>query len=82
MAASTDYNRSENARREFTVIANVSAANGRSYYRLRCPFCRSEFKAYKWSINGGGKRCENAACGAMHTRWGFAVPVVGREAPD
>lgn len=36
---------------------------------IECPFCRADVKAYKWSISGGGKRCQ---CGALLTRLGNA----------
>ena len=34
-----------------------NAEHGRSYYVVRCGFCQDTFRAYKWSLRGGGKRC-------------------------
>lgn len=73
-----DYNRSENASREFRVLARRSQM-GKTRVQIECPFCGHQFWAYVWSISGGGKRCENKACGAKHTSWGVAYPVAGRE---
>lgn len=72
------YNRSPNAQREFRVLDRRSAM-GRTRVQIECPFCSTRFWAYVWSISGGGKRCENKACGAMHTSFGVAYPVEGRE---
>ena len=72
------YNQSPNAQREFDVLRRRSEM-GRSRVLIRCPFCRSEFWAFVWSISGGGKKCENKDCGAMHTSYGIAYPVEGRE---
>jgi hypothetical protein len=45
---------------------------GRSYIWITCPWCSEEFKAYKWSLAGSGKRCPK--CGAMHAHFGYAYP--------
>lgn len=74
-----DYNRSENASRPWVNLGYFSQASGKSYYHVRCPFCRAEFKAYAWSIRGGGKRCEDTSCEAMLTSFGETYPVSGRE---
>jgi len=37
---------------------------------LDCPWCGCRFKAYNWSLAGGGKRCP--ACGALHLWRGVA----------
>lgn len=42
---------------KYATVISESASHGRSYYRVRCPFCKSSFIAYKWSLRGGGKRC-------------------------
>lgn len=39
---------------------------------IDCPFCGTETLAYKWSLCGGGKRCENRECGAMHGSLGMS----------
>lgn len=31
--------------------------NGRSYYRITCPFCNFQITAYAWSLSGVGKKC-------------------------
>lgn len=38
---------------------------GRSSFLICCPFCKGETRAFTWSLCGGGKRCENRACGAL-----------------
>lgn len=73
-----EYNRSENAAREFKVLRR-SSAMGKSKVEIECPFCGTHFWAYIWSISGGGKCCENKACGAKHNSFGTAYPVAGRE---
>lgn len=37
---------------------------------FHCPFCRSEVKAYLWSLSGSGKRCD---CGAMFSSRGYGI---------
>ena len=76
--AKIEYNRSENAQREFKVLRRRSQM-GRSCVEIGCPFCGTRFWAYIWSISGGGKKCENNACGALHVGSGVAYPVAGRE---
>lgn len=71
-----EYNRSPNARREFTVIDRYSE-KGRTRVKIKCPFCFQRFWAYVWSISGGGKKCTN--CGAMHASFGQAWPIAGNE---
>jgi hypothetical protein len=78
MGKPIEYNRSENAQRKFKVGAHRSEM-GRSRVEIECPFCLTKFWAYIWSISGGGKKCENKACGAMHASFGVAYPVAGRE---
>lgn len=78
MGKPVEYNRSDNAKREFKTGRRDSAM-GRSRIEIECPFCLTRFWAYIWSISGGGKKCENKACGAMHTSFGVAYPVAGRE---
>ena len=73
-----DYNRSENARREFKVLRKQTGI-GKTKVEIECPFCGTHFWAYVWSISGGGKKCENKRCGAMHTSSGIAYPVSGKE---
>lgn len=34
-----------------------SRENGRSYYRITCPFCNFQITAYAWSLSGVGKKC-------------------------
>lgn len=72
------YNMSDNAKREFSVLSRTTEM-GRTRVRIRCPFCATEFWAYVWSISGGGKKCENKKCGAIHASFGVAYPVAGRE---
>ena len=36
-----------------------SRENGRSYYRITCPFCNFQITAYAWSLSGVGKKCPN-----------------------
>lgn len=70
------YNRSENAQRTFEGY-NYSSEHGRSTVKIKCPFCGTPFRAHVWSIAGGGKKCPT--CGAMHTSFGIAYPVEGKE---
>lgn len=78
MGKPIEYNRSDNAAREFKVLRHRSEM-GKSRVEIECPFCRTRFWAFIWSISGGGKRCENKECGAKHASFGVAYPVVGRE---
>lgn len=78
MGKPVQYNRSENAQRDFAVLHRESRM-GKSRVEIECPFCLTRFWAYIWSISGGGKKCENKNCGAMHTSFGVAYPVAGRE---
>lgn len=48
---------------------------GRSTVEIVCPHCGTQSRAYIWSLSGGGKKCENRACGAMHTSTGLSYPV-------
>ncbi|MCO9048781.1 MULTISPECIES: hypothetical protein [Acinetobacter] len=43
----------------YSTFLYDSAAHGKSYYMVRCAFCKDDFKAFKWSLRGGGKRCPN-----------------------
>lgn len=78
MVKKVEYNYSENAAREFTVRQRRSEM-GKSRVLIECPFCSTQFWAYIWSISGGGKKCENKSCGAMHASFGMAYPVSGNE---
>ena len=78
MGKPVTYNRSDNAARDFRVL-DKRTEMGRSRVKIECPFCKSQFWAFIWSISGGGKKCENKACGAMHVSHGRAYPVSGRE---
>lgn len=40
--------------------------HGRTTCRIVCPFCKAETEAFVWSLAGGGKRCSNRQCGAVH----------------
>lgn len=68
----------DTATRFFRVLDRRSDF-GRTRIQIECPFCKTRFWAYVWSISGGGKKCENKSCGAMHTSFGHAWPVAGRE---
>jgi len=46
---------------------------------MNARFCGCHSWAYLWSLFGGGKRCENVACGAKFSKGGSAFPVVARE---
>lgn len=81
LTAKVDWDKITNARREFRILRRESRT-GKSRIMVECPFCRFHFWAYIWSISGGGKKCENKECGAMHTSSGFAYPVEGRENPN
>ena len=79
MGRKVEYNRSANVERRWECLRRRCDGSGRTKILIRCPFCLSEFWAYVWSLCGGGKKCENLACGALHGSTGGAVPVVGRE---
>lgn len=73
-----EYNRSDNATRDYGVVAERHE-HGKSRIQIRCPFCGTLSWAFLWSLYGGGKRCENNHCGAKFAKGGYAMPVVGRE---
>ncbi len=50
------------------VRSGTTAAFGRSWCYITCPFCHERAKTYIWSLAGGGKRCPG--CGAIHTPYG------------
>lgn len=75
----TEYNRSENAMRDYRVLSQRSE-HGKSRILIECPFCQTQSWAYLWSLCGGGKKCERKSCGAKFNSAGQAAPVVGREA--
>lgn len=54
-------------RREYVILDRTPRAHGRSTVDIECPFCSTIFTAYIWSIHGGGKRCENSECRALHS---------------
>lgn len=43
---------------------------GTSSCKIQCPFCGTVTIAYVWSLAGGGKRCTNKTCRALHTSFG------------
>lgn len=65
---------SENARSYMRVTGSERRDHGRASFVIECPFCLTRSRAYKWSIAGGGKKCENKDCGAMHTSSGLTRP--------
>lgn len=75
-----EYNRSENAVRDYTVVAEGGFSGlGQRWIEIRCPFCGTVSRAFLWSLAGGGKRCENRRCRAKHASFGRTMPLVGRE---
>lgn len=75
-----EYNRSPNAQRDFTVVAQGGYVGlGKRYADVRCPFCGTVSRAFIWSLSGGGKVCVNKRCGAKHGSTGQTSPRVGRE---
>lgn len=36
-----------------------SIPNGRSFYRMNCPFCNFPIMVYAWSASSVGKKCPN-----------------------
>lgn len=48
-----------------------SRENGRSYYKITCPFCNFQFTAYAWSLSGVGKKCPNCKA-KVNTNFGTA----------
>jgi hypothetical protein len=59
--------------REYVASSYHPRPSGKSYYIIRCPFCKADMKAFAWSIRGGGKRCD---CGAMLGSGGTAYKKV------
>lgn len=56
-----DINRDDCEERQYTT-SNWVSRMGRSSIDIRCPWCSAVFRAYVWSLSGGGKRCR---CGAL-----------------
>lgn len=63
--------------RTYTVIRTEARPDGRSMVHIQCPFCNYRVHAFKWSLAGTGKRCQN--CGAMIGHLGTAYRVMGGE---
>jgi hypothetical protein len=63
------------------TCSGVTPRMGRSSIAIRCPFCNWLTTAFLWSLSGGGKRCENRACGALFGSSGTAYRLVA-EAVD
>lgn len=72
-----EYNRE--AAREYRVRRTGLKAPSSNWADIECPFCVTESRAYIWSLHGGGKKCINRKCGAMHNGYGTTSPVKGRE---
>lgn len=47
----------------------LSSTMGRTKMAITCPFCERHMTAYRWSLSGGGKRCD---CGAILGGYGDA----------
>jgi hypothetical protein len=65
--------------RSYRVTRSGLKAPSSNWVDIECPFCGTESRAYVWSLSGGGKKCVNRKCGAMHTSYGDTIPLVGRE---
>lgn len=50
-------------------------ANGKSYYKIRCPFCGKDIIAYARGVSGNGKKC---TCGALLVVQWFGVFRIGK----
>jgi len=57
-------------KREWKATHRIPNADGRSYFHIDCPFCKTRNTVYVWSFAGQGKRCE--VCGAMFSWFGEA----------
>ena len=66
------YNYDRDKGRPFEVTSRRRPEMGRSNVDLLCPFCGEGFRAFIWSMAGGGKKCPG--CGAMHFSSGTAYP--------
>jgi hypothetical protein len=60
-------------RRDYVSGGYSSGASGRSTIGITCPFCGAYFRAYIWSLCGGGKRCPDKRCGAIFGSIGQAA---------
>lgn len=49
---------------QFNKVSRSAA--GQSTIDIRCPFCNMITTAHIWSLAGGGRRCRNETCGAIH----------------
>ena len=58
----------------YRVISTGLKPPSSNYSVIECPFCETRFRAYWWSISGGGKKCPT--CGALHNGSGGAAKVV------
>jgi len=66
------------AGKTFKVLSTGVKPPSSNYSIVECPHCQSRFRAYWWSIAGGGKKCENKACGAMLNSAGLAYPKIAK----
>lgn len=58
--------------KKYVVVARACLF-GRSSIEIQCPFCQHISNAYKWSLAGSGKRCENKSCRALFNHHGDAT---------
>lgn len=54
----------------------VMTAEHGSYVDFLCPFCKSEIKSVRWSLQGTGKACE---CGALFKMFDEKVTAYRKE---
>lgn len=61
----SDINKESTERRDIVTVYAGDSSHGKSTVYIKCPFCCEETRAYIWSLNGSGKRCENDSCKAI-----------------
>ena len=62
------------AAREYTVVREGCKYPSSTWWDIRCPFCQTISRAYRWSLYGGGKLCEAKSCRAKHNGYGTTIP--------
>lgn len=63
--------------KKYDVLRTGLKPPSSNYSIIKCPYDGSQFRAYWWSIAGGGKLCPS--CGAKFNQYGMAAQEIKPE---